>query len=107
MDPEFQKAGLFVPLMAHSTRVAVQSGHRYILGACDDDLLGMYLQMGYELLETREVEPKPGWHFRSHLIVLDVEKVVAGQVAGRAVADMAAAARFAGLSASSPLAAAA
>ena len=26
MDPEFQKAGLFVPLMAHAVRVAVQSG---------------------------------------------------------------------------------
>jgi hypothetical protein len=96
MDPEFQKAGLFVPLMAHSTRVAVQSGHRFILGACDDDLLGMYAEMGYELLETRSVEPKPGWKFQSHLIYMDIEKVVAGGVSGRAVADMAAAARFAG-----------
>jgi hypothetical protein len=96
MDPEFQKAGLFVPLMAHSTRVAVQSGHQFVLGACDDDLLGMYLQMGYELLETREVEPKPGWRFNSHLIVLDIEQLVVDPPAGRAVLDMAAAARFAG-----------
>ena len=56
----------------------------------------MYQEMGYELLETREVEPKPGWRFRSHLIVMDVERVVSGAVAGKAVGDMAAAARFAG-----------
>jgi hypothetical protein len=106
MDPEFQKAGLFVPLMAHSTRVAVQSGHRFVLGACDDDLLGMYGEMGYELLETRVVEPKPGWKFQSHLIYMDIEKVLSGRVSGRAVSDMAAAARFAGFAAR-PLAAAA
>ena len=97
MDPEFQKAGLFVPLMAHCTRVAIQTGHRYILGACDDDLLAMYQAMGYELLESRTVEPKPGWRFQSHLIYMDIERVVAGEVPGRAVPDMAAAASFAGL----------
>jgi hypothetical protein len=96
MDPDFQKAGLFVPLMAHCTRVAVESGHRFILGACDDDLLGMYAEQGYELLETREVEPNPGWRFRSHLIYQDIDRVAAGEVSGRAVADMAAAAEFAG-----------
>ena len=71
MDPEFQKAGLFVPLMAHAVRVAIQSGHRYVLGACDDDLLGMSRGMGFTVLEERTVEPKPGWQFRSHLLVLD------------------------------------
>ena len=48
MDPDFQRAGLFVPLMAHAVRVAVQSGHRYVLGACDDELLGMYRDMGFD-----------------------------------------------------------
>ena len=71
MHPDFQRAGLFVPLMAHAVRVAVQSGHRYVLGACDDELLGMYREMGFAVLETRIVEPKPGWRFRSHLLVLD------------------------------------
>jgi GNAT superfamily N-acetyltransferase len=71
MDPDFQRAGLFVPLMAHAVRVAVQSGHRYVLGACDDELLGMYREMGFAVLEERIVEPKPGWRFRSHLILLD------------------------------------
>jgi hypothetical protein len=51
--------------------VAVQSGHRYVLGACDDELLGMYGEMGFAVLEERIVEPKPGWRFRSHLILLD------------------------------------
>ncbi len=67
----------------------------------------MYQEMGYELLETREVEPKPGWRFRSHLIVMDVERVVSGAVSGKAVGDMAAAARFAGYVAPAALAAAA
>jgi GNAT superfamily N-acetyltransferase len=72
-DPEFQRAGLFVPLMQHAARVALQSGSRYMLGACDDELLGMYQQMGFVLVETRMVEPKPGWSFRSHLILLDLQ----------------------------------
>lgn len=70
-DPEFQRAGLFVPLMQHALRVAVQAGYRYMLGACDDALLEIYAQMGFVVVETREVEPSPGWRFRSHLIVLD------------------------------------
>lgn len=74
-DPEFQRAGLFVPLMQHAARVALQSGARYMLGGCDDDLLDMYRQMGFVPLETRFVEPKPGWRFRSHLIVLDLKNL--------------------------------
>jgi predicted N-acetyltransferase YhbS len=92
IDPEFQNAGLFSPMMAHSLRVAVQSGHRYVLGACDDDLLGMYEAMGFEKLEERVCEPKPGWRFRSHLIVLDCQQVVESGPAA-----MSEAIRFAGL----------
>jgi hypothetical protein len=90
MHPEFQRAGLFVPLMAHAVRVAVQSGHRYVLGACDDELLGMYRGMGFTVLEERFVEPKPGWRFRSHLIVLDA-------ATPPATSPIAAAVDFAGL----------
>ncbi len=75
MHPDFQRCGLFVPLMAHAVRVAVQSGHRFVLGACDDGLLGMYREMGFEVLEQRTVEPRPGWRFRSHLIGLDAERL--------------------------------
>ena len=46
--------------MQHFFRVAVQSGHRYVLGACPDELLEMYCDMGFEVLEERLVEPKPG-----------------------------------------------
>ena len=60
--------GLYVPLMPHSCGSRCQSGHRFVLGACDDELLGMYREMGFEVLEERIVEPKPGWRFRSHLI---------------------------------------
>jgi hypothetical protein len=71
IDPDFQRAGLFTPLMAQAVRVATSSGHRYVLGACEDGLLDMYRHMGFEELERRHVEPKPGWRFRSHLLVLD------------------------------------
>lgn len=71
VDPDFQRAGLFVPLV----HVTVQSGFSYVLGACGDDLLDMYRSMRFEVLETREVEPKPGWRFRSHLFHLDIDRL--------------------------------
>lgn len=97
VHPDFQRAGLFVPLMLHSLRVALQSGHRFVLGACEDGLVGMYREMGYEILETRIVEPKPGWRFRSHLIYMDAERLLQEPPASRTVAAMASAIAFAGL----------
>jgi hypothetical protein len=72
MDPEFRKTSIFPPLMQHAARIVSECGKRFLLGACDDSLLGMYEQMGFTLLETRTVEPKPAWRFRSHLICLTV-----------------------------------
>ena len=95
VHPDFQRAGLFVPLMQHSLRVAVQSGHRYVLGACDDGLLAMYREMGYEVLEQRTVEPKPGWRFRSNLIYTDAERLVQDEPASKTRAAMASAIAFA------------
>jgi hypothetical protein len=95
--PDFQRAGLYVPLMQHLFRVAVQSGHRYVLGACPDELLGMYRGMGFEVLEERIVEPKPGWSFRSHLLYADAERLIVDPPASRTVAAMASAIGFAGL----------
>jgi hypothetical protein len=97
VHPDFQRAGLFVPLMQHAVRVAVQSGHRYVLGACEDGLLAMYREMGFEVLETRVVEPKPGWRFASHLINLDAERLLEQAPASRTIAAMASAVGFAGL----------
>jgi GNAT superfamily N-acetyltransferase len=95
VHPDFQRAGLFVPLMQHAYRVAVQSGHRYVLGACDDGLLGMYREMGFEHLEERIVEPRSGWRFRSHLICADTEKVLAAPAPSRTLSAMASAIEFA------------
>jgi len=95
--PDFQRAGLYVPLMQHLFRVTVQSGHRYVLGACPDELVGMYGDMGFEVLETRTVEPKPGWRFRSHLLYADAEQLLRGEPASATVAAMASAIAFAGL----------
>lgn len=95
--PDFQRAGLYVPLMQHLFRVAVQSGHRFIVGACPDELLGMYGDMGFDMLETRTVEPKPGWRFRSHLLYGDVEQLLRDRPASGTVAAMASAVAFASL----------
>jgi hypothetical protein len=95
--PDFQRAGLYVPLMQHLFRVAVQSGHRFVLGACPDELVGMYGDMGFEVLETRTVEPKPGWRFRSHLLCADAERLLRDDTESGTVAAMASAIAFAGL----------
>jgi hypothetical protein len=95
--PDFQRAGLYVPLMQHLFRVAVQSGHRFVLGACPDELVGMYGDMGFEVLETRTVEPKPGWRFRSHLLYADAERLLRDEPESGTVAAMASAIAFAGL----------
>jgi hypothetical protein len=95
--PDFQRAGLYVPLMQHLFRIAVQSGHRFVLGACPDELVAMYGDMGFEVLETRTVEPKPGWRFRSHLLCGDAEQLLRDEPASGTVAAMASAIAFAGL----------
>jgi hypothetical protein len=48
-----------------------------VLGACDDGLVEMYGKLGFEVLEQRIVEPRPGWRFRSHLLVLDTTAAAA------------------------------
>ena len=95
--PDFQRAGLYVPLMQHLFRVAVQSGHRFVLGACPDELVEMYGDMGFDVLETRTVEPKPGWRFRSHLLYADAERLLHDEPTSGPFAAMASAVAFAGL----------
>jgi GNAT superfamily N-acetyltransferase len=97
VDPAFQRAGLFLPLMQHAARTALQSGHRYVLGACADDLLPMYTSMGYFHLETRRATPRPGWSFDSHLICQNLEAIVCQPPSGRWVREMASVVNFVGL----------
>jgi hypothetical protein len=95
VHPDFQRGGLYVPLMQHLFRVAVQSGYRYILGACPDELVAMYRDMGFDVLEERIANPKPDWSFRSHLLVADVEQIRREAPESRGRAAMAAAIEFA------------
>jgi hypothetical protein len=95
MHPDFQRGGLYVPLMQHAYRVAAQSGHRYVLGACPAELVKMYGEMGFDVLEERLVNPKPGWSFRSYLLVADLERVLRDPSPTRNGAAMAAAIAFA------------
>ena len=89
IEPERQMSGLFL-LMQHAVRVARELGHRYMLGACEDDLVRMYQGMGFSRLEARDVKPKPGWSFRSHLIVLDMTGLLSNPPRGKWVGTMAA-----------------
>ena len=95
--PDFQRAGLYVPLMQHLFRVAVQSGHRFVVGACGDELLATFRGMGFEGLEQRIVEPIPGWSFRSHLLYADAARLLRDASASGTAASMASAIGFAGL----------
>jgi hypothetical protein len=95
VHPDFQRGGLYVPLMQHLWRVTVQTGHRYMLGACPDELVAMYADMGFHVLETRDVRPKPGWSFHSHLIYGDAEEIVREASQSRGRAAMAQAIEFA------------
>lgn len=57
----------------------------------------MYGDLGFEVLETRTVEPKPGWRFRSHLLYADAERLLRDEPESGTVAAMASAIAFAGL----------
>ena len=83
--------------MQHLFRVAVQSGHRFVVGACGDELLATFRGMGFEGLEKRIVEPIPGWSFRSHLLYADAARLLRDASASGTVASMASAIGFAGL----------
>jgi hypothetical protein len=57
--------------------------------------VAMYEDMGFHVMETRDVRPKPGWSFRSHLIYGDAEEIVREASRSRGRAAMAAAIEFA------------
>jgi GNAT superfamily N-acetyltransferase len=75
LEPDRQRSGLFHVLMQHAVQVARAAGHRFMLGASPDHLLRMYQNMGFSILESRLVEPIPGWAFRSNLFVMDMERL--------------------------------
>jgi GNAT superfamily N-acetyltransferase len=72
IDPEFQRTGLHLALLQRAVIVTRTSGLVYLLGAVADATLPTVQQWGFVVLETRMVEPKPGWRFRSHLVCMDV-----------------------------------
>jgi GNAT superfamily N-acetyltransferase len=89
IDPEFQLSGLWILLMQHAVEASRRMGHRYMLGGCEDGLLPVYKGMGFTHLESRDVEPVPGWKFHSHLIVMDFEELLRRPPIGKWVSIMA------------------
>ncbi|MGQ0574709.1 MAG: GNAT family N-acetyltransferase [Pseudonocardia sp.] len=94
VDPDYQRTGIFVPLMQRMVQVAAESGVLHLLGGCPDEHLDMYRSMGFASLEVREVEPRPGWRFRAHLLDLDLAALAAGKLDGRLTGYMRAAAEL-------------
>jgi hypothetical protein len=68
-----------------------------VLGACPEGLLEVYREMGFEILEERIVEPKPGWRFRSYLLYADAVRLLQDAPASKSAAAIASAIAFAGV----------
>ena len=64
-------------------RVGIQAGYRHIVAAVRDELLPAYRRTGFDVVESRTVEPVTGWRFRSHLIWLDVDRLVTHPPSGQ------------------------
>lgn len=92
--PDFQRAGLLVPLVQHFVRIGCESGCDYLLGGCEAGLLPVYQQMGFVEVEKRAITPRPGWSFDSHLLVLDVRQVVRNPGQGKWTREVASAIAF-------------
>jgi hypothetical protein len=93
-EPEFQRSGLYMSFAQHIVRVAMQSGYRYVVFGCADDLVGMFKNVGAVLFDSRMVEPRPGWKFRSHLMYLDMDGLLSAAPEGKFVDKMVSVASF-------------
>ena len=91
VEPEFRRGKLYTEIIRESVRIMARTGSRWLLGGCEDDLLPGFRAMGFGVVETRDVEPLPGWRFRSHLIAMAMDELAAGRVPGRTAAAFAAA----------------
>jgi hypothetical protein len=89
--PEFRRAKLYTEIIREAVRITGRTGGRWLLGGCEDELLPGFRTLGFSLVETRDVEPLPGWRFRSHLIAMAMDDLAAGRVSGRCAALFAAA----------------
>lgn len=91
VEPEFRRGRLYTEIIRESVRIMARTGSRWLLGGCEDELLPGFQAMGFRVVETRDVEPMPGWRFRSHLFAMAMDTLAAGHLPGRTAAAFAAA----------------
>ena len=88
VEPEYRRGRLYSEIVRESVRITVRTGNRWLLGGCEDELLPGFTALGFTVVQTREVEPLPGWRFRSHLFAMTMDDLAAGRVSGRYVSAM-------------------
>ena len=91
VEPAFRRGKLYTEIIREAVRIVGRTGSRWLLGACEDELLPGFEAMGFRVVETRDVEPVPGWRFRSHLFAMAMDALAGGRVPGRTAAAFAAA----------------
>lgn len=91
VEPAFRRGRLYSEIVRESVRITVRTGNRWLLGGCEDELLPGFRALGFTVVQTRDVEPLPGWRFRSHLFAMTMDDLAAGRVSGRYASAMAAA----------------
>lgn len=91
VEPEFRRGRLYTEIIRESVRIMGRTGSRWLLGGCEDELLPGFEAMGFTVVESRDVEPMPGWRFRSHLFAMAMDELAAGRLPGRTAAAFAAA----------------
>jgi predicted GNAT family N-acyltransferase len=75
--PEFRGSDLFYTLVKHCALTTMQSGRRYAVMSCTDELVRPYGRVGFRKLGASYVHPTMG--LEHHLMIAEVDKVVAGK----------------------------
>jgi predicted GNAT family N-acyltransferase len=75
--PEFRGSDLFYTLVKHCALTTMQSGRRYAVMSCTDELVRPYGRVGFRKLGASYVHPTMG--LEHHLMIAEVNKVVAGK----------------------------
>ncbi len=75
--PEFRGSDLFYTLVKHCALTTLQSGRRYAVMSCTDELVKPYGRVGFRKLGASYVHP--GMKLEHHLMMAEVARVVSGK----------------------------
>ncbi len=78
--PGYRGSDIFYSLLKHTALTAIQAGRRYGLMSATDSLAPIYARFGLRKVGTSYVHPS--MRLRHHLMVIDMDRVVAGRGIG-------------------------